>query len=165
MKIIETRLTEKEFINASMVLLYKKPIVWLFSFIGIIFLISFLLNFVPSKTPPNYVMPVFFGVLIGGMFPLTTYFKAKKEYNAHNSRIKEKIEYEFQDNQFIIRGESFNAQLSWDKIHKVTTTKKWLFIWQNSQHANAIPKKDIWKGELLKLREILDANKVKYLLQ
>ena len=165
MKIIETRLTEKEFVNACMVLLYKKPIAWLFPVIGVIFLLSTLLNFMAPGAQSNYLTPVLFAIIFTGMLPLMTYLKAKKTYNAPNSRVKEKIQYEFQDTQFSIRGESFNAQLSWDKILKVTTTKKWLFIWQNSQHANAIPRKDVWEGELLKLREILEANKVKYKIQ
>jgi hypothetical protein len=99
-------------------------------------------------------------VILLGIFPLMVFIKAKKLYGA--SRAGEKIIYEFQDNQFLITGESFSSQLSWDKIYKVTTTKNWIFIWQNSQQANPIPKKDIWEGEILKLREILDRNKVKH---
>lgn len=165
MNIIKTKLTEKQFINASLVLLFKKPVAWLFPIIGF-FLI--LINMVQPKgagTLTTYIVPVAYLIIFGGMLPLVTYFKARTMYRVASSRARENIEYEFQNNQFLIRGESFNANFSWDKVQKVTETKKWLFIWLNSQAANPIPKEDIWEGELLKLREILVANKVKHNLK
>jgi len=159
MKIIETKLSEKEFINANMVLLYKKRGAWINIVIGGLLLIYFLFTWFESERtyfdPTLIIAPV---ILIG-LLPLLTYFRAKKLFG--NSRAGEKIIYEFRDNQFVITGESFNSQLSWDKIYKVTGTKNWIFVWHNSQQANPIPKKDIWEGEILKLREILDTNKVK----
>ena len=161
MNIIRTKLTEKQFTNASMVVLSKKPVAWLFPIIG------FFLIVINMSSPSNagslttYIVPVAYLIIFGGMLPLVTYFKARTMYRAANSRAKENIEYEFQDTHFIIRGESFNANFSWDKVQKVTETKNWLFIWFNSQAANPIPKEAIWEGELMKLKEILNANKVK----
>jgi hypothetical protein len=162
MKIIETRLSEKQFINATLVLLTQKRITWIAPVIGIFLLVSTL--FSRGKSSNSFGMllvPFIYLIVFSGLLPLLTWFRAKKIYNARSSRAKEKISYEFQDNQLDIRGESFTATLSWDKIHKVTTTKNWLFIWQNSQYANCIPKKDVWEGEIMKLREILEKNKVR----
>ena len=159
MKIIETQLTEKEFINANMVLLYQKRTTWFPLIVGILILMYaiFTLIFYPSR-----VDLITFGIplIVIGVLPSSAYFRAKKIF--HSSRANEKILYEFRENQLVITGESFSSQLTWDKIHKVTGTKNWIFVWHNSQLANPIPKKDIWEGEILKLREILDANKIKH---
>jgi hypothetical protein len=159
MTIIKTRLSEKDFINANMVLLYKKPMVRIFTAIAIIFLLFALFTLI---TNPQYasISVLLAPVIIGGITPLMTFINAKRMYRV-NTRTREQIDYEFQNDLFVIRGESFNAQLTWNKIYKVTATKKWLFIWQNSQAANPILKKDIWEGEIMKLKEILAANGVK----
>jgi len=58
-------------------------------------------------------------------------------------------------------GESFHSQLTWDKVYKVTETKNWILIWQNRQIANAIPKRDVWDGQIEDLKKILTAHKIK----
>lgn len=60
-----------------------------------------------------------------------------------------------------MKGESFNSQLSWDKIYKVTKTKNWLLIWQNRQIANPIPIEDIGEEQISDLKKILDRHNVK----
>ena len=92
--------------------------------------------------------------------PLMTYYAARKNYRT-NKRISETIEYQFDKDSLIIKGESFNSQLTWDKFYKVTQTKNWILIWQNRQVANPIPKRDIWEGQLADLKLILNEHKVK----
>src|ERR1044071_3659496 len=108
MKIIETQLTEKEFINACMVILFKKPIAWLAPVLGIFLMLSTFTQ--PNQSfnsPMIYIAPLLYLIIFSGMLPLITYLRAKKVFNAPNSRVKEKIVYEFQDTQLSIRGESF----------------------------------------------------------
>lgn len=159
MTIIKTRLTEKEFINANMVLLYKKPMVRIFTALAVLFLLFAL--FVLLTSPRQATISVLLApMIIGGLTPVMTFIHAKRMYRV-NARVKEQIDYEFQNDLFVVKGESFSAQLTWDNIYKVTATKKWLFIWQSSQAANPIPKKDVWEGEILKLKEILAVKNVK----
>ena len=91
---------------------------------------------------------------------MLTYFGAKKNYKT-NQRITENIEYQFGEDNLIVKGESFNSQLTWNKIYKVTQTKNLVLIWQNRQVANAIPKRDIWEGQIEELKIILDRHKIK----
>ena len=94
------------------------------------------------------------------MLPLMTYLAAKRNFKA-NRRISEIVQYTFDEQNLTIKGESFNSQYSWDKIHKVSQTKNWLLIWQNRQVANPIPKRDVWDGEMQDLKEILMRHNVK----
>lgn len=56
-----------------------------------------------------------------------------------------------------VEGKLFNSQMMWNKIYKVSQTKRWLFIWQSKQRVNAIHKSDVRAGALTELKQILIA--------
>lgn len=155
---IKTQLTEKDFINATFVVSYNKPSMKIFTGIMLLGLVFAIINaiFLSDTTYQSFIVPAL--MLIA--FPLITYFTAKKNF-ATNARISEMVEYIFGDKDLIMKGESFNSQVSWEKIYKVTQTKNWILIWQNKQFANLIPKRDIWDGQIEELKEILISHKVK----
>ncbi len=99
-------------------------------------------------------------LIVVAFLPAVTYFAAKKNYSS-NQRIQEPIEYLFEKDYLVIQGESFNSRLTWDKIYRVTETKKWILIWQSKQIANAIHKSDVWDGEMQALKQILIEHHVK----
>lgn len=75
--------------------------------------------------------------------------------------MSETIAYNFTDTHLGISGESFNSEMTWNKIYKVTQTKSWLLIWQNRQMANAIPLNLVSAEQLAALKEILTKNNTK----
>lgn len=156
--IIKTHLTEKDYINVSFVLWFKKPYTKIIYgvFIFCILVSTIGNNFLKQSLNSDFAVPVIALII----FPLFTYISAKRGYAA-SSRIKENIEYKFEKNYLIIEGESFKTELSWDKIYKVTQTKNWVFIWLTRHHANVISKEDIWEGERAELKTILSAHNIK----
>ena len=156
--IIKAKLTERDYINVNFVLLYSRMFIKIFTGLMIFFVVFTLLAavFLSIGSYSSLIGPVFMLLL----FPLLTYFSAKKNY-ASNQRMTETIEYKFDDDNLVVKGESFNSQLSWNKIHKVTQTKNWVLIWQNRQVANPIPKRDIWEGQIEEIKIILDRHKIK----
>lgn len=151
-------MTEKDYINVNFVLLYRRVFVKIFTGI-MIFCVLFTLLAAAFFSIGSYSSLIGPGVILF-VFPLLTYFSAKQNY-ASNQRMTETIEYQFGEDNLVVKGESFNAQLSWDKIYKVTQTKNWVLIWQNRQVANVIPKKDIWEGQIEELKIILNRHKIK----
>lgn len=157
--IIKTKLSEKDLINVNFLLLYSKLSIKIFTGIIIVLLA---LSIVPSLSQSDHssstgiITPIV--MLIG--FPLFQYFASKRLYNS-NKRISETIEYQFGQDLLFIKGESFSAEFTWDKIFKVSKTKNWILIWQNKQVANVIPRRDIWEGDITKLKEILQTHHVK----
>lgn len=151
MKIV-TRLSEKDIIRFNFYGFYKKWYIRLITGIMLLYvLISILLPLVTGAARTDSLLSpiVFLAVL-----PLVIYVQAKSNYKK-NRRLSEQIEYEFEERQLIITGESFNCTMTWDKIHKVSKTKSWILIWQTRNSANLIPVKDIWEGDILNLKEIL----------
>lgn len=156
--LIKSKLNEQDFINVNFVLLYSKISAKIFTLLISFFLIITFITviFIPKVAFTQIILPL---AMLMAM-PLITYFGAKRNFAA-NARISEAIEYQFNNNYLSMKGESFNSQLSWDKIYKVTQTKNWILIWQNRQIANPINKRDVWEGDIDSLKEILEKHKVK----
>ncbi|MDA3616345.1 YcxB family protein [Polluticaenibacter yanchengensis] len=156
--IIKSKLTERDFINANFVLLYSKTATKIFTAIISIFLIISILTFflIPNN---SYIQVIPIAVMFSAL-PLLTYFTSKKNYS-DNQRLSETIEYQFDKDNLLMQGESFNAQLTWDKVYKVTQTKNWILIWQNRQFANPIPKRDIPEEQIKNLKIILNQYRIK----
>lgn len=158
--IIKTQLTQKDFINGSLVLLYSK---WNLKIISIIAGLMFIASLVIFAAGPQYGDPtssMLVSLFMALWLPGLTYFSAKKNYNT-NSRASEPIEYTFEENAMTITGSSFNATLSWNKFYKVSKTKNWVLIWQTSKSANLIPRRDITDNEIGYLKKIITSNRVK----
>ena len=155
---IIVKLTEKEFISASIVIIFSKLF---FRFtIGLILLMEI------SNTVINFdiVKSNYFEALTSLSFflipALIYYFLIKRSY-AQTPRVSELIEYQFKQEMLHIKGESFVTQLSWVKIPKVKLTKNWLLIFQNQQTANAIPRNKLTEATIEQLKIILKNNQVK----
>ncbi len=73
--------------------------------------------------------------------------------------IGETIEYQFDNEEIIVTGQSFSSRFSWNKIYKVTETKDWVLIWQNRQMANVIPKRSFEGDDLKSFKEIVNNQK------
>lgn len=156
--LIRSQLTQEDFINVNFVLLYSKismKIFTVFTSLFLIFSIS-LVILLPTYPFTQIIVPLVMLTIL----PLFTYIIAKRNFTG-SDRISEKIEYNFDNENLTMKGESFNSQLSLDKIAKVAITKNWLLIWQNRQFANPIPKRDISALQLTELKEIFDSKKVK----
>lgn len=135
---ITTKLSFAEFIKVNFYLTYRK---WVITTITILSFISlFTLPFydkIYGDFPrTEFIMVLVFTVVI----PFSIFYRARRAY-ATNSRMGETINYEFDEKNIYVIGESFNATLSWDKIYSVTESKNWVLIWQNRLVANIIPKK------------------------
>jgi hypothetical protein len=155
--IIKTKLTEKDYINASIAILFARSYTRnLLSIVGVIILINIISGIVRTGLVMANLLPP---ILIFAIFPAVFYFSVKKGYSS-NKRMNESIEYNFMQNDLIITGESFKTELSWNKVYKVAKSSKWLLIWQSRQIANAIPINSIAEEELTKLKIILTGKQV-----
>lgn len=158
--VIKTKLTEKDFVNVNLVLLYKKWVMRLLTAFGLlallIYIAGFFVNGLMDRSLSSLIFPAM--VLVG--LPALTAYQAKRNYQT-NLRISETITYNFSDDFLEISGDSFTSKLSWEKFYKVTETKNWILIWQNSRVANVLPKRDVWEGEQHQLKELLTRHNVK----
>lgn len=159
---IKTRLTEKDFINASFVLMYNKPSTIIITFCGFLFLLVTIVTLVINDGHSD-ISQIIAPVCILSGLPAITYFTAKRNYSS-NQQISECTEYIFDKNFIYIIGESHSSQLSWNNISRVTQTKNWVFIWHNATKANLISKRDLWKEPAAQLKKYLDTHGIQHQL-
>ena len=157
--IIKTKLSEKDFIDASLATIWARKYSKVFL---IVFLLIIASNIFNSTFTKNSVIPFILPPLLifGGLF-LAIRYGFKKAYQK-NYRSSENIEYNFTDNYLQITGESFTSEMSWNKIYKVTKTKNWLLVWQSSQSANVIPLRLMSSEDLQHLKDIMQKNHAKH---
>jgi hypothetical protein len=156
--IIKTKLSEKEFIDASLAIIWSRRYSKLLLLV-LLFIVTINL-FNSTSTKDSLISLVLPPILIfGGLFIVFRY-SFKRAYQK-NYKAGENIEYNFTDSHLLITGESFNSEVTWNKIYKVTKTKKWLLVWHISQIANAIPLRLLSSEDLTQLKDILQKNNTK----
>lgn len=156
--LIKSKLTKQDFVKLNFYLLYGKISMKLFTIMTVLlFLITITISLF-SKNDFSLTIVLFIAFLL--FMPLMTYIGAVINFNPNN-RASETIEYHFTNEYLSIKGESFNSQLSWEKINKVTQSKNWILIWQNKLVGNPIVKRNISQEQIKELKEILDNVKVK----
>lgn len=156
---IKSTLTRRDFIEVNFILLYSKIGIKIFTGITALLL---LLSFITAASLPNgqAFLIIFLSFLMLVFLPLVTYFSAIRNFTTRD-RIGETMEYHFGDEYFVVKGESFNSQLTWEKIFKVTQTKNWILIWHNRQYAHPIKKGNVSTEQISYLKKTLDKLKVK----
>ena len=151
--ILTTKLSFEDFIKVNYHLLYRKLSMKFMTGFGLLLLLMVTFSFNNFKEFPWFLL--IFGLFLSVGQPVLVFFTAKKNYRS-NGRISETINYEFDNENIQITGESFNSKLTWNKIYSVTENKDWILIWQSRQIANVVPKRDFKNGELQAFKDILN---------
>lgn len=151
---IQIQLSPKDFRKANLNLLYQKLSIKVLTAFGILFLLLTILQIALLGFDTKYAGQIGAGLGIVVFLPLVIIYKAKLSYKS-NPKVREPITYEFNNDGIKISGSSFNAEMNWDSLYKVTERKEWIFLWQSKQIANTIPIRYFKPDELIKFRELV----------
>lgn len=146
---IKVHLSARDYVKVSYHLFYRKFSGKFMTGLGIFMLVTGIYLLIVEGTLNWF--PMLFGVFLVGWIPIQIHLSAKKNYRA-NKRIQEEMTYIFNSDTIQVVGESFNSQLSWDKLYAITENNSWLLIWLNKQVANVIPKQAITESQLAAFR-------------
>lgn len=91
---------------------------------------------------------------------IRTYFSLKNAFIS-NKKIQETIYYTFTNESISTKGETFDADFTWNTVYKVKENKDWFLIYQSAHTMNMVPKKFFTKDQILELRNIIRSNNVK----
>lgn len=155
---IKTKITERDFIVVNYQLLWMKPITKVLAVFSI-FLLGYDVYYniyYPHFYDSNLIL--FFGLLV--FWIVMIWWVARRNYRT-NKRIQEDLSYNIDSDKLAISGESFKVELSWDKVHRIIKTKKWILIFQSRQSANLIELNSCNETVMKALKEICSANNIK----
>lgn len=120
---IKTKLTEKDYIRFNLYQYYKSWRAKLLTVFGLVLLAGLLILYVSGITNFNYTLNLAFGFGITVLAPIMIIFNSKKNFKL-NTQLQEEIVYEFENDLLLITGEYFNAQITIDKLFKLSLSKK-----------------------------------------
>ncbi|GAA4319248.1 hypothetical protein GCM10023149_17850 [Mucilaginibacter gynuensis] len=135
---IQFKLDFKEFLKLQYLLTYRKPRTIIITSLGVLLLAYSILCLTGNWNDEAPYMALIVGVYTV-LLPLIIYLSVKRSFS-NNARLQEIMSYEFTDKSIRVTGESFNAEYSWEKTHKVWELNNWILIYQNSRSASVIPK-------------------------
>jgi|GEM_PF-2015883 len=140
---------------------YSRVITWIMAGMGFfIFLNSFIsmISNLTSDAPTQSSKGIVVSGLIGCIFMfypvIISYINAGKLYNSNKS-LNEEMTYAFNEEGFIIKGESFKSEMKWEKLWKIKEMKDFLLLYQGKMIANIIPKKYVDEHVLNSLKLML----------
>lgn len=153
-----TKLDQTAFSKGNLAILYSKPTILVTTFVfGAYFLFAVITAITGNTQNLLLAIPA---LIFGGIMPYVIFKNAKKAFN-HNPRLAEKITYTFENNKLTLNGESFNNEVTLDKVFKVTKTKNYILVWHSKFVANIIPLLNTSNTDIDTLKSILNASKVK----
>lgn len=129
---IESVITRKEYIRLLFLITYRKPPVIIISMLGLMMVllpVLYFLNLYTAIDSPPY-MPLISGLLITAVFPLSIYWMARRNFRT-DELLGQRIRYTFMADKIILKGSTFEANIGWDKIHKVKKLKEWILLYRD----------------------------------
>ena len=155
---IESQINLKEYIKLMYSLTYRRPLMIIMTIVGLLIVIVSLKNAIVRDHWVDFpYQTLFFGIILLIFIPASIYWNAKKNFNS-TPRIKERMVYTFEPEEFHILGESFNSSMSWDKVFKVQETKGWLLIYHNKIVASLIPRSSFSAEEYRQVKDLISAH-------
>lgn len=139
---IKTKIELKEYIKLIYLLSYRQKGMIIFHAVCILLCPLILLHFMGLLTLPSIEILIGFSIVPLLFFPIIIYFSAKKTFKTH-SRIQEEIIYQIDPDKICMIGESFKAEVNWDKLYKIVERKNWFLFYENQTSAHSIPKRCI----------------------
>lgn len=152
---VESQINLKEYIKLMYSLTYRKPLMLISTIVVLLMVVVTLKN---SIVRDNWVdfpyQSLLLGIIILIVIPASIYWSSKRNFNS-TPRIRERMVYTFEKEEFHILGESFNSSMSWDKVFKVQETKQWLLIYHNKIVASLIPRSSFSAEEYENVKELI----------
>lgn len=155
---IETKINFKEYLSWNMQMILQKPIIYIFPF-AIIFL-----TYTNKDTIFSYdIFSLIYIIVILSVLIWTPIKIRKKIKNAFytNKTLQELIIYDFSSEKIEITGETFQSEISWSTVFKITELKKWFLIYQSNNVVNLVPKKNFSQQQTIELRNLITQNNIK----
>lgn len=153
-----TKLDQNTFSKGNLAILYSKPTILVTTFVfGAYFLFAVVTAITGNTQNLLLAIPA---LIFGGIMPYVIFKNARKAFS-HNPRLAENIVYTFENNKLELKGESFNNEVTLDKVFKVSKTKNYILVWHSKFVANIIPLKNTSPADIVTLRSILNDSKVK----
>ena len=160
---IQHQLTLKEYRRICFILLYSKVWVIFISIFSIIYIAGTLILWLTrnySILSNEYYQ---YGLVVAIMpiwILLLSFFSIRRNFKSAY-RINESTTYDFSDQGYVSKGESFTSKTDWKDVYKVKLIKDWLIVYHNKLVAHMIKVKPTDRDNMEALKAFLKASNFK----
>ncbi|MBO6517070.1 MAG: YcxB family protein [Bacteroidia bacterium] len=152
---IRTKLNKAAFAKFLILRWYKRPIGWLYTFVGLgslLNLIFLLNNSTKADMPLDATIIITVVTLL--VMPGLTLLQAHRSFG-QNSRLAETIQYSFRHDAVLITGESFNSSFDWSKLYGITEQKDWVLLRETKALFHLVDKSAFSQEQLEDFRDLV----------
>jgi YcxB-like protein len=145
---ITMRLAEKDYAKATLLLLYRKPIVIVESFAGLYLIAA--ACFDNLRLIDLYSDLPGVGILLGIFFlllPALAVFSLLRQFRS-NVSLQHEITYTFNEEGIQIQGRTFKAEFEWINVIRKREVGKFLILYHSKKSGNFIDKTKLTDGQL-----------------
>ena len=141
----------KDYRNTSLEVYFKQR--WFTSVFILLFMIM-LLTFENIDFAITLIIAMWAGILLA--FPLLVIRSAKKLYK-QNKTFQEKLTYHLDNEKITIVGETVNTTFNWSRLFKITETRTFFLLYQDSLIADFLDKKMFTEEEIIEFRKFVNS--------
>ena len=147
---VDVRLDLKDYILFNYY--FNKKMLTQVTIIGLILLFSLIYSSFYGHGSINPTVMKFIYLIVAFIFVsyFLVYYRAKKVWDS-SSLISETRHYSFDEEGLSSESQTSSSKIEWDKIYKVTETKKLLLIYISNMQAFIIPKRLLDKNQYISL--------------
>jgi GR25 family glycosyltransferase involved in LPS biosynthesis len=155
---IETKMALKDFMRLVFFLTYRRPMVLLVTFLGIVFSTWGALALVGiidfAAFSPGFTL--LYGLFFLGWIPAAAYLRGRKQY-ASSKRSQELRKFEFTPQGIQMETETSNVDYKWSTVYEVKRSGKWVLIYLSRAEAIFIPRDAFSEEKFVAFTKLMQA--------
>lgn len=154
---IETKMESKDFLGLVFFLTYRRPMVLIVTFLGIVFsgwgalALAGIIEF--SAFSPAFTL--LYGLFFLFWIPVAAYLRGKRQY-ASSKRSQELRKFEFTGHAIHMQSESSTNDYKWSSVYEVRFSGNWVLIFLSRAEAIFIPKGAFSPDQLSEFRALVN---------
>lgn len=158
--IVQTKVTFKEYIKLLFRLAYKRLVMRLLVAVAALLMLWVIFYYLDIFNLPKPIIYQYITlILIVVVQPAIIFATVWRNYHSSN-HLRETLQMEILPDELSVEGESFYLKVQWEKLFKIVENPKYFLMYQNNLSAIMIPKKDMTKDEINRVKLILKDLKI-----
>ena len=155
---IETKMALKDFMRLVFFLTYRRPMVLLVTFLGIVFTawgvlaMAGIIEF--AAFSPGFTL--IYGLFFLFWIPIAAYLRGRRQY-AFSKRSQELRKFEFTSRGIYMETESSKVDYEWSTVYEVKRTGQWILIYLSRAEAIFIPREAFSEEKFAAFTQLMQA--------
>ena len=158
---LDSSISGNDYTRLLFMLTYRKPMIIIISFFGLLMFVLSVLYFFDLYTLTNRppYLPFLTGIFIIIIFPTSIVLISKRNYKSEVF-LHENVLYTFTNDKVFAKGDSFAISFGWDKIYKIRYLQNWILFYQDKTRLSFMIKNSFTPELDKEFKQLVNLNKI-----